>query len=113
MDIVPAALQKIQKERQERRAKEEEERRERERQEAEEMVRKMHEDVCDESPPIGASLNISDGQIVSDLHLSKDTDQAASYLSPVTIVRNGIQQYTYLGHYLTLLKMMLFTQFLF
>jgi hypothetical protein len=95
MGIVPAALLKIQKERQERRAKEEEERRERERQEAEELVRKMHEDVCDEPPPIGASFNISDGQIESDLHLPKDVDQAATYMSPVNVVRNYVQHCVY------------------
>lgn len=88
MGIVPAALMKIQKERQERRAKEEEERRERERQEAEELVRKMHEDVCDEPPSVGTSFSISGGQIGSDLHLPKDVDQTAAYMSPVTLVRN-------------------------
>jgi len=90
MGIVPAALMKIQKERQERRAKEEEERRERERQEAEELVRKMHEDVYDEPPSVGTSFSISGGQIGSDLHLHlpKDVDQTAAYMSPVTLVRH-------------------------
>jgi hypothetical protein len=84
MTIFTAALLKIQKERQERRAKEEEERRERERQEAEELVRKMHEEACDEPPPIGASLSLSEGHIESEMHM----DSAASYMSPVSVVRN-------------------------
>jgi hypothetical protein len=49
-------------------------------------VRRMHEDVCDELPPIGVSLDISDGHIESDLHLPKDLDPTAC-ISPVTIVR--------------------------
>jgi hypothetical protein len=87
MAIFTAALLKLQKERQERRAKEEEERRERERQEAEELVRRMHEDAFDELPAIGAGLGISEGHIESALHLPQDLDPAASCLSPVTIVR--------------------------
>jgi hypothetical protein len=88
MTIFLAALLKIQKERQERRAKEEEERRERERQEAEELVRKMHEEACDEPPPVGASFSLSGGHVESELHLPKDLDLTASCLSPVTVVRN-------------------------
>lgn len=88
MAIFPAALLKIQKERQERRAKEEEECRERERQEAEELVRKMHEEACDETPSVGASFSLSDRHIESELHLPKDLDLTASCLSPVAIVRN-------------------------
>jgi len=82
-----AALLKLQKERQERRAKEEEERRERERQEAEELVRRMHEDACDELSSIGAGLGISEGHVEADLHLPKDLDPSASCVSPVSIVR--------------------------
>jgi hypothetical protein len=111
MVIVPAALVKIQKERQERRAKEEEERRERERQEAEELVRKMHEDACDEPPPIGASLSITEGQIESELHLTKDLDPAGSCVSPVTIVRNVHCCHT-LDHSVALLGKVLFICFL-
>lgn len=85
LDVENAALLKLQKERQERRAKEEEERRERERQEAEELVRRMHEDAFDELPAIGAGLGISEGHIESALHLPQDLDPAASCLSPVTI----------------------------
>ncbi|PNF38728.1 hypothetical protein B7P43_G14361 [Cryptotermes secundus] len=85
LDVENTALLKIQKERQERRAKEEEERRERERQEAEELVRKMHEEACDETPPVGASFSLSDRHIESELHLPKDLDLTASCLSPVTI----------------------------
>jgi hypothetical protein len=88
MTILLAALLKTQKERQERRAKEEEERRERERQEAEELVRKMHEEVYDEPPPVRASLNLSEGHVESEPHLPKDLDLTASCLSPVTVVRN-------------------------
>lgn len=90
MGIVTAALLKIQKERQERQAREEEEHRERKRQEAEDLVRKMHEDVCDEPPPLGTSFNISDGRIESHVHLPKDMGQAATYMTPVTVVRNYI-----------------------
>jgi hypothetical protein len=82
-----AALLKLQRERLERRAKEEEERRERERQEAEELVRRMHEDACDELHSIGAGLGISERHIGADLHLPKDLDPSASCISPVSIVR--------------------------
>lgn len=89
MTILPAALLKVQKERQELRAKEEEERRERQRQEAEELVRKMHEEACDDPLPIGASLRLSEGHIDSELHLARDLDLAGSCLSPVTVVRSA------------------------
>jgi hypothetical protein len=82
-----AALLKLQKERQERRAKEEEERRERERQEAEELVRRMHEDACDDLSSLGAGLGISEGHIEADLRLPNDLDPSASCISPVSIVR--------------------------
>ncbi|XP_069695049.1 nucleosome-remodeling factor subunit NURF301 isoform X3 [Periplaneta americana] len=85
LDVENTALLKIQKERQERRVKEEEERQERQRQEAEELVRKMHEDACDEPPPIGASLSISDGHVESDAQLAKDLETNGSSMSPLTI----------------------------
>jgi regulator of protease activity HflC (stomatin/prohibitin superfamily) len=86
--IFAAALLKAQKERQERQVKEEEDRRERERQEAEELVRKMHEEACDEPSRVGGTLNLSEGHAESELHLPKDQDSAADRLSPVTVVSN-------------------------
>ena len=87
--LLSAALLKIQKDRQERRVREEEERRERERQEAEELVRKMHEDACDEPLSIGASLSISEGPCESELdQMNKDLEAVTSSISPVTMVRN-------------------------
>ncbi|KAJ9598490.1 hypothetical protein L9F63_010810, partial [Diploptera punctata] len=86
LDVENTALLKIQKERQEHRAREEEERKERERQEAEELVRKMHEDACDEPPPIGASLSITEGHCESELdQLNKNLETATSSISPITM----------------------------